>query len=59
MLINTNQNMSEENYLVFDLICKRIESLVASGLPAQQANDIVVDSLMLGYYSNYYLNAVK
>ena len=59
MLINTNQNLSEENYLVFDLICKRIESLVASGLPAQQANDIVVDSLMLGYYSNYYLNAVK
>ena len=63
MLINTNQKLSEENYRVFDrvfdLICERTESLVASGVTAERANDIVVDSLMLGYYSNYYLNIVK
>jgi hypothetical protein len=59
MLINKDQNLSRESSLVFNLICDRIESLVASGVTAERANDIVVDSLMLGYYSNYYLNSVK
>ena len=59
MLINKDQNLSQESSLVFNLICDSIESLVASGVTAEQANNIVVDSLMLGYYSNYYLNIVK
>lgn len=59
MLINADQKLSKENYRVFDLICERTEALVASGLTPARANDIVVDSLMLGYYSTYYLNTVK
>lgn len=57
--LDLKQKLSEENYRVFDLICERTESLVASGLTPTRANDIVVDSLMLGYYSTYYLNTVK
>ena len=59
MSANTNKELSDVNYRIFDLICDRIEVLVASGLTVEEAQSAVIDSLTLGYYSNYYLDVVK